>query len=332
MSGNVVMKRREFIALASASAAAWPLAADAQQSTTPLIGFLNSQSPEMFVDPLRGFRQGLKDAGFVEGENVAVEYRWAENQNEQLPTLAASLIARKVAVIAAMSTSAALAAKAATSAIPIVFNVGDDPIRSGLVNSLARPGGNLTGVNFLTAELTAKRLELLHELVPEAKRLAVILNPSISISEAVARDVASAADSKGLRVQTFHATTATELNAAFANLAREKPDALFVGPGPFFNARRVQLAQLAARYMIPAVYPTRQYVDVGGLISYGASNSDAWQQAGVMIGRILKGAKPSDLPVMQSAKFELAINAETARILGLTVPPSLLSRADEVIQ
>jgi putative tryptophan/tyrosine transport system substrate-binding protein len=326
------LKRRQFITLLG-GAAAWPLAARAQQPAMPVIGFLNSQSPDGFMEPLRGFRQGLKEAGYIEGENVAIEYRWAENQTDRLPALAAELVRRQVAVITTMGSSPALAAKSATTAIPIVFNVGDDPVRVGLVASLARPGGNLTGINFFASELAAKRLELLRDLVPAATRVAVLVNPAEArITEATLRDVKAAARGMGLQIQVLNVSTSREINAAFATLAQERPDALFVGGGPFFTARRVQLAQLAARYAVPAIFPQRQDAEVGGLMSYGASVTDAWRQVGVYTGRILKGAKPADLPVVQASKFELVINAETARMLGLAVPPSLIARADEVIE
>jgi ABC-type uncharacterized transport system substrate-binding protein len=326
------LKRRQFITLLG-GAAAWPLAARAQQPAMPVIGFLNSQSPDGFMEPLRGFRQGLKEAGYIEGENVAIEYRWAENQTDRLPALAAELVRRQVAVITTMGSSPALAAKSATTAIPIVFNVGDDPVRVGLVASLARPGGNLTGINFFASELAAKRLELLRDLVPAATRVAVLVNPAgARISEATLRDVKAAARGMGLQIQVLNVSTSREINAAFATLAQERPDALFVGGGPFFTARRVQLAQLAARYAVPAIFPQRQDAEVGGLMSYGASVTDAWRQVGVYTGRILKGAKPADLPVVQASKFELVINAETARMLGLTVPDKLLVAADEVIE
>jgi putative ABC transport system substrate-binding protein len=326
------LKRRQFITLLG-GAAAWPLAARAQQPAMPVIGFLNSQSPDGFMEPLRGFRQGLKEAGYIEGENVAIEYRWAENQTDRLPALAAELVRRQVAVITTMGSSPALAAKSATTAIPIVFNVGDDPVRVGLVASLARPGGNLTGINFFASELAAKRLELLRDLVPAATRVAVLVNPAEArITEATLRDVKAAARGMGLQIQVLNVSTSREINAAFATLAQERPDALFVGGGPFFTARRVQLAQLAARYAVPAIFPQRQDAEVGGLMSYGASVTDAWRQVGVYTGRILKGAKPADLPVVQASKFELVINAETARMLGLTVPDKLLVAADEVIE
>ena len=327
------MKRREFIAALGGAAAAWPLAAGAQQPAMPMVGFLYSQSPDMVSEVLRGFRQGLKETGFAEGNNVAIEYRWAENQTDRLPALAVDLVRRQVAVIAAMDTPSAQAAKAATTIITIVFSTGSDPVRDGLVDSFARPGGNLTGVNFFAADLAAKRLGLLRELVPEAARIAVLVNPAhASITEATLKDVEVAARAIGLQVQVFNASTGREIGEAFATLARDRPDALLVGSGPFINARRVQLALLAVRYGIPAIYTGRTYVEAGGLISYGANLPDVWRQVGVYTGRVLKGAKPLDLPVLQTSKFEMVINAETARMLGLTVPPSLLSTADEVIE
>jgi putative ABC transport system substrate-binding protein len=299
----------------------------------PVIGFLNSQSPDEFTEPLRGFRQGLKGAGYVEGENVAIEYRWAGNDTDRLPVLAAELVRRPVAMIAAFASPSALAAKAATTAIPIVFNIGDDPVRLGLVASIARPGGNLTGVNFFTGELVAKRLELLRELVPGAARFAVLVNPAnATMTESTLRDVEGPAHSMGLQIQVLHANTSREIDAAFATFVRERPDALFVGPGPFFIARRVQLALLAALHRVPTIYPVRPHAEVGGLMSYGASVTDAWRQVGAYAGRILKGARPADLPVVQASKFELVINAQTARMLGLTVPSQLLALADEVIE
>jgi putative ABC transport system substrate-binding protein len=326
------MKRRAFISLLGGAAAAWPLAARAQQAM-PVIGFLHASSPDAYADRLRVFRQGLKDEGFVEGENVAIEYRWADNQLDRLPELAADLVRRGVAVIVAPATGMARAAKAATSAIPIVFIVGEDPVRLGLVANLARPGGNLTGTNFLVVELAAKRLELLRELVPGAVRVAVLVNPTdAAVADATVREVEAAARAMGLQIQVLNASTNHEIDAAFASFARERPDALFVGSGPFWIDRRVQLALLAVLHRVPAAYQGRDIVEVGGLMSYGASLRDAYRQVGVYTGRILKGAKPSDLPVVQSSKFELAINASTARMLGLTVPPTLLARADEVIE
>jgi putative ABC transport system substrate-binding protein len=325
--------RREFISLIGGAAAAWPLAARAQQPTMPVVGFLYSQSPEVLSEMLRRFRQGLQETGFVEGDNVTIEYRWAENQTDRLPALAVDLVRRQVAVIVAMDTPSALVAKAATGTITIVFNTGSDPVRDGLVASLARPGGNLTGVNFFAADLAAKRLGLLRELVPGAVRIAVLVNPAhASIAEATLRDVEVAARDIGVKVEVLNASTAREIGEAFSALARDRPDALLVGSGPFINARRVQLALLAVRYGIPAIYTGRTYVEAGGLISYGASLPAAWHQAGVYTGRILKGAKASDLPVLQASKFEMVINTETARMLGLTVPPSLLATADEVLE
>ena len=326
------MKRREFITLLGGAAAAWPLVAHAQQPAMPVIGYLDSQSPGTFPDYLRVFRQGLKDTGYVEGENVAAEYRFAENQIDRLPALAADLVRRRVAVIVAGGPPAALAAKAATTTIPIVFGVGDDPVKIGLVASLARPGGNLTGINFFAAELAAKRLELLREMMPAAARVAVLVDPNFTLTEFQVRDAETAARAMGLQIQVANASTSREINAAFATFVRDRPDALVVGTGPFFTSRRVQLALLAGRYGIPAIYGSRLYTEAGALMSYGASVTDAYRQLGVYAGRILKGAKPADLPVVQSAKFELVINAETARMLGLTVPPTLLATADEVIE
>jgi ABC-type uncharacterized transport system substrate-binding protein len=323
--------RREFITLLVGTAAMLPLAAHAQQPALPVIGFLHSQSPDTLASRLRAFRQGLKESGYVEGENVAIEYRWAENQMDRLPILAADLVRRRVAVIAAIGP-AVFAAKAATTTIPIAFGVPDDPVRLGLVTSLARPGGNLTGINFFVGELTAKRLELLRTLVPGAVRVAVLVNPDDSITAAVLTDIEAAARAMGLHIQVFNAGTGREINAAFATFKGERPDALFVGPDPFFNSRRTQLTHLASRHALPTTYSVREFVEAGGLISYGTNVVDAWRQVGGYAGRILKGTKPTDLPVVQASKFELAINAETARMLDLTVPPSLLSVADEVIE
>jgi putative ABC transport system substrate-binding protein len=288
----------------------------------------------VLADALPGFRQGLKEAGYSEGENVAIEYRWAENQLDRLPALAGDLVRKGVAVIVAGGGSATpLVAKAVTTAIPVVFNMGDDPVKLGLVPSLSRPGGNLTGVNFFAVELTAKRLELLRELVPGAARVAVLVNPANPAdSEPIVHDAQAAARAMGLQILVLEATSSKEIDAAFATLARERPDALLVGTGPPLTARRVQLAQLAAYHKIPAIYALRQNVEIGGLISYGASLRAAYRQVGIYCGRILKGASPSDLPVVQSTKFELVINLLTAKLLGLDVPPSLLARADEVIE
>jgi putative ABC transport system substrate-binding protein len=303
------MRRREFITLLGGVATAWPLAAHAQQPAMPAIGFLYSASPDTNANRLRAFRLGLKETGYVEGENVAIVYRWADGQNDRLPELAADLVRRSVAVIAAVSIASALAAKAAATTIPIVFAVPEDPVRLGLVGSLARPGGNLTGVNFLTNELQAKRLELLRELVPAATRVAVLVNPTnATTTETTLRDVEAAARAIGLQIQVHNASTSREIDAAFAIFVRERPDALFVAPEPFFVGRRVQIAILAAQRSIPSTYATREEAEAGGLMSYGANIQDAWRQSGIYIGRILKGTKPADLPVVQATKFELVIN------------------------
>jgi putative ABC transport system substrate-binding protein len=328
------MKRREFITLLGGAAVAWPLAARAQQPAMPVIGLLDSRSPEALTDRLRGFRQGLKDTGYVEGENVAIEFRWAENQLDRLPVLAAELVRRQVAVIATSGGPAvAFAAKAATTTIPIVFGVAEDPVRLGLVASLARPDGNLTGINFFTGELAAKRLELLRVLVPAATRVAVLVNPTHATNtESTLRDVEPAARAMGLQIQVLNASTSREIDAAFATLVRERPDALFVGNDPIFSARRVQLVLLAGRHGLPAIYWDREFAEAGGLMTYGSNIVDVYRQMGVYAGRILKGAKPADLPVVQSSKFELVINAQTARMLGVAVPDKLLVAADEVIE
>jgi len=326
------VKRREFITLFG-GALAWPMAARAQQPAMPVVGFINPGSPDALTFILRAFRQGLKDAGYVEGENVAVEYRWGENQIERLPELTADLVRRQVAVIAAPIT-AVLAAKAVTTTIPIVFVSGEDPVRLGLVASLARPGGNMTGVNIFANELVAKRLELLRELVPGAARVALLVNPTNpATADTTSREVQAAARDIGLQVQVLNASTGREIDVAFATISsRDRLDALFVAGDPAFTNRRVQLVLLTTRHALPTTYAGRQFPEIGGLMSYGASLTDAWRQVGVYSGRILKGAKPAELPVVQSTKFELVINAQAARVLGLEMSPSLLARADEVIE
>jgi putative ABC transport system substrate-binding protein len=325
------MKRREFIALLG-GAAAWPVTARAQ-TAMPVIGFLGVTSPDTQADRLRGFRQGLKDTGYIEGETVVIEYRWADNQLDRLPALALDLVRRRVAVIATNGgIASASAAKSATTTIPIVFAIAEDPVRIGLVASLARPGGNLTGTNFFSAELAAKRLELLRELVPAATRVAVLVNPLGPTPESTLRDVEVAARTMGLQIQVLNASTSREIDTAFASFVRERPDALFVGTDPFFTSRRVHLATLATRHVVPMTTGNREIAEAGGLMSYGSNTTDAHRQIGIYAGRILKGAKPADLPVVQASKFELVINAQTARMLGLTVPPMLLARADEVIE
>jgi putative ABC transport system substrate-binding protein len=325
--------RRAFITLGAAASGALPFAARTQQAAMPVIGFLNFTSPDGFEDRLRAFRQGLRDTGFVEGVNVVIEYRWGGNQFDQLPALAAELVRRPVAVIAAASTTSALTAKAATATIPIVFVSGADPVRVGLVSNLARPDGNLTGISFVASELTAKRLELLRELVPGAKRIAVLVNPAnAELAETTLKDIEHAARAIEVQIEIFNATTGREIDAVFANLGRDRPDALFVGGDPLFASRRVQLANLSARHAIAMTSGTREVAEAGGLMSYGTNIPEAYRQTGAYAGRILKGAKPADLPAVRASKFELVINAQTARMLGLTVPPTLLSIADEVIE
>jgi putative ABC transport system substrate-binding protein len=321
------MRRRDLITLLG-GATAWPLAARAQQAAMPVIGFLDPRSPDAVEGRLRAFRQGLKEVGYIEGENVTIIHRWAEYQMDRLPVLAAELVRRQVTVISVSGAIAtALAAKAATTDIPIVFGVPEDPVRLGLVASLARPGGNLTGVNFFNSELTAKRFELLRELVPSVARVAVLVNPANAANtESTLREVEAPARTMGLLIQVLRASTNREIDAAFASVGRERSDALFIAQDGFFNARRLQLANMAARHAVPIVSASRDIAEVGGLMSYGTNITDVFRQMGVYAGRILKGAKPADLPV------ELVINAQTARMLGLTIPDKLLATADEVIE
>jgi putative ABC transport system substrate-binding protein len=299
----------------------------------PVIGFLHSASPDGNAERLRAFRQGLKESGFVEGENVAIEYRWADNQNDRLPELAADLVRRRVAVIAAGTIPSTFAAKAATTTIPVVFVVSEDPVKLGLVTSLARPGGNLTGINFLATELAAKRLELLRQLVPGATRIAVLVNPAdATITETTLREAETAARAMGLQIQVHNASSSREIEASFATFVRERPDGLFVPSSAFFNDRRVQLALLAVLRRLPATYPFRDYAEAGGLMSYGASLRDTFRQLGAQTGRILKGAKPGDLPVVQSTKYEFVINLQAARAIEVEVPNAVQLLADELIE
>ena len=329
---TVTIGRRELLAALGGAAAAWPLAARAQQPAMPVVGFVSAGLPDAPL--IAGFRKGLDEAGYVESQNVTVEYHWLAGQFDRLPVLMADLAHRRLAVIATPAgILASQAAKAATTTIPIVFSVGEDPVKLGLVDSLARPGGNATGINFFTVEVTAKRLGLLHDLVPKSVRIAVLVNPANApIAETTLRDIPEAARALGLQIHIVNASTSREIEAAFAALVGEQADALFVAGDAFFNSRRVQLATLAAHYRIPAAYSLREAVEAGGLMSYGADRADMYRQVGVYTGQILKGAKPAELPVLQSSKFEFVINAQTARLLGIEVPNALQLLADEVIE
>jgi putative ABC transport system substrate-binding protein len=327
------MRRREFITLIGGAAATWPIAARAQQPALPVVGFIRDGSADANARFAAAFRKGLNETGYVEGQNVTIEYHWLEGQYDRLPALMADLVGRRVAVIATPGIVPTLAAKAATTTIPIVFGVGDDPVRLGLVTNLARPGGNATGINFFVNEVAAKRLRLLHDLVPKAVRIAVLVNlAKASTEEFTLRAVQEAAPTLGLKIQILNASTIGEIDAAFATIARDHSDALLVAPDAFFVSRRVQFITLTARDRIPATYSLRDYVAIGGLMSYGTDLADAFRQVGVYTGKILKGAKPADLPVVQLTKFEFVINLQTARALGIEVPPGLLSIADEVIE
>ena len=324
--------RREFITLLG-GAAAWPLAALAQDPVMPVVAVVTGRSPEGSVQHTAGFRKGLNEAGFVDGQNVTVEYHWLEAQYDRLPSLMADLVHRQVAVIVTTAfTPGAQAAKAATATITIVFGVSEDPVKLGLVASLNRPGGNATGINFFGSEVVAKRLGLLHDLVPKAVRIAVLVNPANATIAEVLRDISEAARALGLQTQVVNASTSREIESAFTTLVRDRADALSVAPDSLFGNRRVQLATLAARYAIPTACSVREQVEAGGLVSYGTDLVDAFRQTGVYTGQILKGAKPADLPVLQSTKFEFVINLQTARALGIEVPPGLLATADEVIE
>ena len=326
------MNRREFITLLGGAATAWPIAARAQQPATPVIGLLVAGSARPLAPQMAVFRQGLAEAGYLEGPNVAIEYRFAEGQYGRLSAMAEELLRRQVAVIVAFPIPAAAAAKAATTTIPIVFNVAEDPVKLGLVTGLARPGGNATGVNSFLAELGAKQLGLLRELLPTATRVGLLVNPTNENVEGVTKDVVAAADTLQLQIDVVRASDSREIEAAFATLVRNKVNALLIGADIFFVSRRVQLATLTAHHAIPAVQNVREFAEVGGLMSYGTNLTEVFQQLGVYTGRILKGAKPADLPVVRSTKFEFVINLPTARALGIEIPPTLLARADEVIE
>ena len=326
------MRRREFITVLGSAAAVWPLGLRAQQPAVPVIGLLASTSADTYESRIDSFRKGLSEAGYAEGRNVAIEYRWAESKYDRLPEMASELVRRQVAVIAAITTPAALAAKAATTTIPIVFEVGGDPIALGLVASLSKPGGNLTGVSLLNFELAAKRLELLHESVPAATTVALLVNPNAPSAATLSRDVQAAAGKLGLQLHVLHASAEGDFDVAFERLLKLRAGALVIGTDPFFNGRSEQIAALAIRHGVPTIYQYRAFAAAGGLMSYGGSFTEPFRQTGVYTGRILKGEKPADLPIIQSTKVELIVNLRTAKTLGITIPLPLLGRADEVIE
>jgi putative ABC transport system substrate-binding protein len=327
------IRRREFIFTLGGAAAAWPLAAHAQQPAMPVIGFLNADSPQRYGQPLSAFLKGLGETGYVDGRNVAIEYRWAEGQYDRLPAMATDLVHRQVTVIAATSTAAALAAKAATTTIPIVFEMGSDPVRLGLINSLNRPDGNITGVTQLNWEVIPKRLELLHELLPTARVMALLVNPTDSVyAEMQSRAVLAAAHTLGLELHVLNASTEDDFDSVFANVGHLRAGGLVIGGGAFFYSRIKQLAALAIRHAVPAVFQSREFVAAGGLLSYGSEVTDAYRLAGVYTGRVLKGDRLADLPILQATKVELFINLKTAKALGITVPLPLSGRADEVLE
>jgi putative ABC transport system substrate-binding protein len=326
------MRRREFVMLACSTGATWPLAAYAQQTAMPVIGFLSGGTPAGYAPYVAAFRQGVQEAGCIEGQNVAIEYRWAEGQNDRLPALASDLVGRSAAVIAAGGVLAALTAKAATTTIPIVFEAGLDPVELGLVTSLNGPGGNITGASNFVAALVGKQIELLHETVPNSVVISVLVNPtSPNLAQSTARDAQVAGRSLGMQINILNASTKDQIDTAFASFARERPDALLIAGDALFFSRRLQLATLATRHGVPTLYNAREFPAAGGLMSYGADIVEAYRLTGVYAGKILKGAKPAELPVVQPAKFELVINLTTAKALGLTIPPTLLARATEVI-